>query len=121
MTILCERESLLRLVHRLFPRERSIASRTLRRAFGLEPRWFRPYPYVSAEDLTRVYDLADARRLPVVTLMFHSSELMPGGSPYFPTSESIEQLYGRFEALFSHIRGRGGRGSTLREFAERTA
>ena len=35
-----------------------------------------------------------------VESVFHSSELMPGGSPTFPTEESIEKLYRDLEILF---------------------
>jgi sugar phosphate isomerase/epimerase len=119
MTILCAREGVLRLAQRWFPDERSLGARVLRRLLRLEPLWFRPYPHMSADDLKRVFDMAVDRGLPVVTLMFHSSELMPGGSPYFPTEESIEALYERFDALFSHAAERGARAATLRDFAER--
>lgn len=34
--------------------------------------------------------------------MLHSSEFMPGGSPTFPTEESIESLYEDLEVLFAH-------------------
>ena len=46
------------------------------------PRWFRPLPDMTAEKLAQVYHAAMRRRLPVVELMFHSRELMPGASPY---------------------------------------
>jgi hypothetical protein len=36
--------------------------------------------------------------------MIHSSELMPGGSPRFPTDRSIEVLYDALEALFASAR-----------------
>lgn len=42
-------------------------------------------------------------------LMLHSSELMPGGSPSFPSNQSIENLYQDLRAIFgaasSHFRG----------------
>jgi hypothetical protein len=41
------------------------------------------------------------RRWPCVLMATHSSELMPGGSPFFPTAASIERLYRRLETLFS--------------------
>lgn len=43
---------------------------------------------------------------------------MPGGSPYNPTPESIDLLYGRLERLFRFMAAHGGRGVTLREYAE---
>ncbi len=49
--------------------------------------------------------------------MLHSSELMPGGSPTFPTSESIEHLYHDMDALFASA-SRWCRGMTLSEFRQ---
>jgi hypothetical protein len=49
--------------------------------------------------------------------MLHSSELMPGGSPYNPTPESIEHLYRRLENLFKIVSRDGCEPVTLSEFA----
>ena len=54
-------------------------------------------------------------RRPCVMLATHSSELMPGGSPFFPTAKSIERLYGRLEILFASA-AKEFRGMTLSEF-----
>lgn len=48
--------------------------------------------------------------------MIHSSELMPGGSPTFPTEASIEKLYQTMETLFAGI-AKTYRGETLRDYA----
>jgi hypothetical protein len=45
----------------------------------------------------------------------HSSELMPGGSPFFPNTSDIERLYGRLEILFEEL-STWCRGMTLKEF-----
>ena len=50
--------------------------------------------------------------------MIHSSELMPGGSPRYPTARSIEALYGCLERLFAAAR-RDLVGLTLREYHDR--
>lgn len=50
--------------------------------------------------------------------MIHSSELMPGGSPYFKTEESIENLYDDLEHLFDYISRLGYSGVTLKEYYE---
>jgi hypothetical protein len=47
--------------------------------------------------------------------MLHSSELMPGGSPTFQTTESIEALYRDLEQLFA-LASRRTVGMTLHEF-----
>jgi hypothetical protein len=54
-------------------------------------------------------------RRPCVLLATHSSELMPGTSPFFPTAKSIERLYGRLETLFSSAANEF-RGMTLSDF-----
>lgn len=65
-------------------------------------------------------------RDPIVTaagyaeLTLHSSELMPGGSPTFPTAESVEGLYEDLEVLFAHV-ARSFRPATLMEFREAVA
>jgi hypothetical protein len=47
--------------------------------------------------------------------MLHSSELMPGGSPYFKDTKSIEKLYDDLQELFEFISLRF-KGKTLGEF-----
>lgn len=49
--------------------------------------------------------------------MLHSSELMPGGSPYFRTPADIEQLYECLEELFEGVAA-WCRGTTLANFHE---
>lgn len=52
-----------------------------------------------------------------VEFMTHSSELMPGASPYFPDAESVEALYRSLEALFARA-AQDFQGQTLAEFRE---
>lgn len=47
--------------------------------------------------------------------MIHSSELMPNGSPTFPTKESIEHLYEHLEIIFDKI-AKSFEGITLEEY-----
>jgi hypothetical protein len=48
-----------------------------------------------------------------VEFMVHSSELMPGGSPYFKDEKSINQLYIDLEELFAYVKDLGFEGITL--------
>jgi hypothetical protein len=50
-----------------------------------------------------------------VELATHSSELMPGGSPFFPNERSIERLYETLESLFCEA-AKNFRGMTLENF-----
>jgi hypothetical protein len=98
-----------RLVRRLFDRRR------------LGAQWLRPYPYMTVERLKRVMALARQTGTPVLNLTFHSSELMPGGSPYNPTPESIEDLFLRLDGFLSHLRSDGVESATLTEAGEHVA
>lgn len=50
-----------------------------------------------------------------IMFMIHSSELMPGGSPYYKNEASIEALYKQLDELFELI-SRTYNGITLKEF-----
>lgn len=51
-----------------------------------------------------------------IMFMLHSSELMPGGSPTFPTKESIEKLYDLIRNVFQEA-SLYYKGKTLKEYA----
>jgi hypothetical protein len=86
-----------------------------------QPLWLRPYRGITMEHLSAVWNEAQRRGLPAVVMMFHSSELMPGASPYRPTAESVRQLLGLLGEFFDFVRKRGGEGLTLTEAADRIA
>jgi hypothetical protein len=85
----------------------------------LGSQWLRPYPYMTVERLRRVAALARDAGAPVLNFTFHSSELMPGCSPYNPTEASIESLYRRIEGFFDVLRSQGIQGATLSHAASR--
>lgn len=98
--------------------------RRVRRAFDrfhAGSLWLRPYPYMTVERLRRVADLALRQGSPVLNLTLHSSELMPGGSPYNKTEASIDDLYSRLEAYFSFVQKQGVECVTLTEARHRMA
>ena len=94
----------------------TMAGRVLNRLFHVACQWFRPFPGIAADVLETVYLEACRRELPVVEMMLHSSELMPGGSPNYPDGESVERLYGVLERAFEVVAVNGGKGVTLSEF-----
>lgn len=51
-----------------------------------------------------------------VEFMIHSSELMPGGSPYFQTKNDIDELFKTMDSLFAYAVSNGFFGCTLEEF-----
>jgi hypothetical protein len=82
-----------------------------------EHLWFRPFRGNSVQ-LPQLLDRAYAEERDYIEFAMHSSELMPGGSPSFPTRIAIEQLYGRLETLFSRA-SKNFVGLTLAEYRQR--
>lgn len=93
----------------------SLAYRGLRR-FALPVHKFVPNGK-NRQQLLRIIDRARRESKSCVELMLHSSELMPGGSPTFPTTEHIEALYEDLGRIFSEAEG-GFVGATLKDFYE---
>lgn len=93
------------------------AGRVLRRLHWT-PLLFRPWPGTRLRDLLSMRDVARELGLPYLMLMFHSSELMPGGSPYFSDEPAVERLYALLTALLQALKRDGITGSTLMEFAD---
>ncbi|MBR0935657.1 hypothetical protein [Bradyrhizobium jicamae] len=79
--------------------------------------WLRPNGS-NLNSMLRILDIAIAQNRPYAEFMTHSSELMPGGSPYFPTDESVEKLYRDLNELFSQV-AKHFVGSTLAEYHDR--
>ncbi|MDF1586064.1 polysaccharide deacetylase family protein [Marinimicrococcus flavescens] len=78
-------------------------------------RWLRPRRGNLAS-LMALLDETAQSGLPHAQFIIHSSELMPGGSPYFPGPDDVEQLFDDLDALFAHARSRY-RGMTVGGFA----
>jgi hypothetical protein len=101
---------------------RGVAARTPRVVRRLanklypEVRWLRPTGR-NRRDLLRTVERVASGDRSYAEFVLHSSELMPGGSPVFPTEESIEALYADLEALFSTAAA-SFRGGTLTEFRD---
>lgn len=97
---------------------RSLAVRVLKK-LGYGPCWLRPWRNSTAADLLAICDAAASIGLEHVEMIFHSSELMPGGSPEFPNEAAVERLYATLESTFHYAVQRGFRACTLQEFAHR--
>jgi hypothetical protein len=70
--------------------------------------------------LPRVLETVLCEKRDYAEFMMHSSELMPGGSPNFPTPRSIEELYGVLETLFATVKERFVC-ATMQEYQKRFA
>ena len=95
---------------------RSLPWRAADRLFQVAPQWLRPFPHMTAERLIAVCELGRRLRLPVLEMMFHSSELLPGASPYNPTPAAVDGLFDRLTRVFRRLAATGVRGATLTDF-----
>ena len=72
-----------------------------------QPLWLRPRPEYGVDDLEALLREAERRHLPFAVFMFHSSELMPGASPYRPDQGSVDVLMSLLDGLFGFAREHG--------------
>lgn len=89
------------------------------KSLGLGPQWFRPLPYISSSRMISVAKNWLKLGNEYVELMLHSSELMPGGSPYCKDVNAVDKLYKKLEKVFEYLRREDFKGFTLKNFAER--
>ncbi len=94
--------------------------RALRLLKIARPIWLRP-SYSNPEDMKRlarrVLDDGADHGAPA-NIIFHSSELLAGGSPYNATENDVERFYRDLESLLAFLTGEGARGATFSEFRE---
>jgi hypothetical protein len=99
---------------------RSRQVRRVRQKLWPAVHWLRPTGH-NVQEMLGLLDRVVAEEASHAVLMLHSSELMPGGSPRFPSARSIQRLYEDLEAVFEKAEGLF-LGKTLAEFAQgRTA
>ncbi|MGQ9516288.1 MAG: hypothetical protein ACUVT1_03395 [Anaerolineae bacterium] len=82
---------------------------------GQQPLWLRPSPRGGVRRLLQAWMEAERLGLPFGVLMLHSSELMPGGSPYWRTPAAVGRLLGQLERFFQILHERGIPACTLTE------
>lgn len=101
----------------LYARLPPIPWRGALRRLGLRPVWLRP-SYTPLPDMTAFADRLAARGAPCFNIIFHSSELLEGASPYNPDAASLARFLDDLERLLAHLTGRlGAVGRTYAEFA----
>ena len=71
----------------------------------------------SLELMMRLTTKIESEENDYLEFMLHSSELMPGGSPYFRTENDIEEMYKEMEAYFKWIVEKDYEGIMLKDYA----
>jgi hypothetical protein len=84
---------------------------------GLRAVWLRP-SYTALPDMLAFATRLAAQGVPCFNILFHSSELLPGGSPYTPDQPSVDRFLDHLRRVLDHLTGRlGAVGRTYAEFA----
>lgn len=83
----------------------------------VRPIWLRP-SYSKTGDMLWLADRLIASNAPAANIIFHSSELLPGGSPYNRTTNDVEEFNRSLRTLLEHLVGKGAKGSTFVEFRD---
>jgi peptidoglycan/xylan/chitin deacetylase (PgdA/CDA1 family) len=92
--------------------------RVLRLARIARVRWLRP-SYSSAADMIALVDQLLRRDVPILNLLFHSSEAIVGGSPYNRTTGELDAFFDRLSRVLRYARERGARPMTFEAFHRR--
>ncbi len=94
-----------------------IPYRSYLKRLGLRPLWLRP-SYTPLPDMLAFASAMAQRHMPCFNIIFHSSELLPGGSPYTPDEGSVDRFKNDLARLLEHLTGKlGAVGRTYAEFA----
>lgn len=93
--------------------------RALRLARLATVHWLRP-SYTSAADMIALADRLTRRGIPILNLLFHSSEAIVGGSPYNRTAAELDAFFDRLSRLLRHATTTlGAEPMTFAEYAVR--
>jgi len=89
--------------------------RALRLLGIARPVWLRPSYSPDADILWLAGQLFESQ-VPALNVIFHSSELLSGASPYNRTEADVERFYASLSKLFEFAARAGIEGRTFREF-----
>lgn len=79
--------------------------------------WLRPIK-LSKAYLVAITDAVIKEGSDYLEFMIHSSELLPGGSPYIKTDDEAEKLFELMDWYFKYVSERGFTGSSLTDYAK---
>lgn len=78
--------------------------------------WLRPALHTK-DEMCALIDIVKNEETDYLMFMIHSSELMPGGSPYCKTSEDVEQFLKKLDDMFAYVKD-FGEGILLKDYAD---
>ena len=74
--------------------------------------------YISSRSSATQYTVTDRLGVPAANVLFHSSELLPGASPYNRSGADVDRFLASLESLLAFAAGEGIEGRTFREFRD---
>jgi len=80
--------------------------------------WLRPFPWADETSLLTIIRNSLQKKELVLNLMFHSSELYVGGSPYSETKDAVMKIERKLKAIFKFVTELEIKSSTFQEFFE---
>ena len=90
--------------------------RVLRKLGIARVQWLRP-SYSSVDDMCAVARRMKADGVPILNLIFHSSEAIVGGSPYNRTPQELDQFFARLDDVLAYtVKDLGAVPATFSEF-----
>jgi peptidoglycan/xylan/chitin deacetylase (PgdA/CDA1 family) len=91
-------------VERLYARApRPYTTKRILKKLGIaRVQWLRP-SYSSVDDMCALARRMKADGVPLLNLIFHSSEAIVGGSPYNRTAQELEQFFARLEQVLAYV------------------
>jgi peptidoglycan/xylan/chitin deacetylase (PgdA/CDA1 family) len=91
-------------VERLYARApRPYTTKRILRKLGIaRVQWLRP-SYSSVDDMCALARRMKADGVPLLNLIFHSSEAIVGGSPYNRTAQELDAFFGRLERVLAFV------------------
>lgn len=99
--------------------DKSLFLRLLRKLFySDQPLWLRPHLTTTIGMFNELLNEAKRLRLPFLVMMFHSSELMSGGSVYRNDDRAINKLYDLLDVFFNLLNKKQIGSVTLTEAAK---
>ncbi len=109
--------ALPKAAERLYASLPPVRWRAALRRLGLRPVWLRP-SYTALPEILTFASRLRARGTPCFNMLFHSSEVLPGASPYNPDEAAVQGFLDRLSRVLEHLtQGLGGVGRTYSEFA----
>ncbi len=77
--------------------------RLMKKVYGVDLYWLRP-SYANLQQMIELSDFLIRSGVTYLNMMFHSNELMPGGSKYCQTQSDIDHYLQRLNDYFIHLK-----------------